>query len=199
MGRKHCGKKEKLLVTSNFSFSHSVFKRLVLQTRKNQGLFGKELKDLGEISNVNIDTLIKHLKVFCVRDAGSKDFQKRHSSCFDFHSSIIRLIQTERVSKQRLLSFDFGRFLELMSVFLSGIRYNFICLTYLSTSRNTIGRPVMSGKFDGGPINKHQNTGPTERQNLAVRLALNNMPLKVNKNSFPMFKLKVLCGKFQSL
>ena len=43
MGRKHCGKKEKLLVTSNFSFSHSVFKRLVLQTRKNQGLFGKGL------------------------------------------------------------------------------------------------------------------------------------------------------------
>ena len=35
--------KEKLLVTSNFSFSLSVFKRLVLQTRKNQGLFGKGL------------------------------------------------------------------------------------------------------------------------------------------------------------
>ena len=35
--------KEKLLVTSNFSFSHSVFKRLVLQTRKDQGLFGKGL------------------------------------------------------------------------------------------------------------------------------------------------------------
>ena len=33
----------KLLVTSNFFFSHSVFKRLVLQTRKNQGLFGKGL------------------------------------------------------------------------------------------------------------------------------------------------------------
>ena len=42
-GWKHCGKKEKLLVTSNFSFSHSVFKRLVLQTCKNQGLFGKGL------------------------------------------------------------------------------------------------------------------------------------------------------------
>ena len=27
--------------TSNFSVSHSVFKRLVLQARKNQGLFGK--------------------------------------------------------------------------------------------------------------------------------------------------------------
>ena len=35
--------KEKLLVTSNFSFSQSVFKRLVLQTHKNQGLFGKGL------------------------------------------------------------------------------------------------------------------------------------------------------------
>ena len=35
--------KEKLLITSNFSFSHSVFKRLVLQTRKNQELFGKKL------------------------------------------------------------------------------------------------------------------------------------------------------------
>ena len=31
-------------MTSNFSFSHSVFKRLVLQTRKNQGLFGKGLR-----------------------------------------------------------------------------------------------------------------------------------------------------------
>ena len=35
--------KEKLLVTSNFSFSHSMFKRLVLQTRQNQGLFWKGL------------------------------------------------------------------------------------------------------------------------------------------------------------
>ena len=33
--------KEKLLIMSNFSFSRSVFKRYVLQTRKNQGLFGK--------------------------------------------------------------------------------------------------------------------------------------------------------------
>ena len=36
-------KKEKLLVTSNFSFSHSVFNRLLLQTRKNQGFFGEGL------------------------------------------------------------------------------------------------------------------------------------------------------------
>ena len=33
--------KEKLLVASNFSFFHNVFKRIVLQTRKNKGLFRK--------------------------------------------------------------------------------------------------------------------------------------------------------------
>ena len=38
-------KKEKLLVRSNFSFSHSVFKVhvLVLKTSKTKGLFGKGL------------------------------------------------------------------------------------------------------------------------------------------------------------
>ena len=43
-GYKTLWEKEKLLITSNFSFSHGVFKRLVLQTRKNQGLFGKGLR-----------------------------------------------------------------------------------------------------------------------------------------------------------
>ena len=43
-GQKTLWEKEKLLVTSNFSFSHNVFKRHVRQTRKNQGLFGKELR-----------------------------------------------------------------------------------------------------------------------------------------------------------
>ena len=70
MVRKHCGKRKNCLfqaispfptvflrrldwkivkfvvwerVKSMFSFSHSVFKRLVLQTLKNQGLFGKGL------------------------------------------------------------------------------------------------------------------------------------------------------------
>ena len=37
-------KTEKLLITSSFFFSHSVFKRLILQTCKNKGLFGKELR-----------------------------------------------------------------------------------------------------------------------------------------------------------
>ena len=42
-GKKTLLEKEKFLVMSNVSFSYSVFKRLVLQTRKNQGLFGKGL------------------------------------------------------------------------------------------------------------------------------------------------------------
>ena len=37
------GKGEIAQVTSNFSFSHSVFSRLVLQIRKNKGLYGKGL------------------------------------------------------------------------------------------------------------------------------------------------------------
>ena len=43
-GYKTLWEKEKLLFMSNFSFSDSVFKRLVLETRKNPGLFGKGLK-----------------------------------------------------------------------------------------------------------------------------------------------------------
>ena len=41
--KKTLWEKEKLLVMSNVSFSHSVFKRLVPQTCKNKGLFGKGL------------------------------------------------------------------------------------------------------------------------------------------------------------
>ena len=64
MDRKHCGEKEKLLVTSIFYFSHSVFKRLVLQTCKIQVLFGKELyhtcpliKAACHINKFKLDTL----------------------------------------------------------------------------------------------------------------------------------------------
>ena len=34
-----------MLVPSNFSFSHSIFKRLALQTQTKQGLFGKGLRN----------------------------------------------------------------------------------------------------------------------------------------------------------
>ena len=37
---------EKLLVTSNISFFHSVFKGPVMEIRKNQGLFGKRLRKM---------------------------------------------------------------------------------------------------------------------------------------------------------
>ena len=36
-----------MLITSNFSFSRSVFKKFIWQTRKNQGLFGKGLNQYG--------------------------------------------------------------------------------------------------------------------------------------------------------
>ena len=39
--KKSLWEKEQLLVMSNFSFSHSVFKSHIQQTHKNQGLFGK--------------------------------------------------------------------------------------------------------------------------------------------------------------
>ena len=51
MGRKHCGKRRTLLITSNFAFSNSVFKRNVLQTHKNQGLFGKGLSATSSIQS----------------------------------------------------------------------------------------------------------------------------------------------------
>ena len=45
--KKHCGEKRKNCSLRAFStFSHSIFKRLVLQTRKNQGLFRKGLNCL---------------------------------------------------------------------------------------------------------------------------------------------------------
>ena len=46
--------KEKLFVRSNFSFSHVVSKRLLLQTRKNQGLFGKGIRSfIGAVVSTN--------------------------------------------------------------------------------------------------------------------------------------------------
>ena len=42
--------KEKLLIMSNFSFSHNVFKKCVLQTRKSKGLFEKGLHALSSLT-----------------------------------------------------------------------------------------------------------------------------------------------------
>ena len=42
--------KEKLLVTSDFSFSHSVFKRLVPQTHKKPGLVWERVKRFSKLN-----------------------------------------------------------------------------------------------------------------------------------------------------
>ena len=56
--------KEKLLITCNFSFSYSVFKRLVLQTRKNQGLFRKGSNVLKSIVGKGENASYQHFILF---------------------------------------------------------------------------------------------------------------------------------------
>ena len=51
-----------MLVTSNFSFSHSVVRRLVLQTRKNQGLFGKEFKIVKRVGLIYINDIVNDIE-----------------------------------------------------------------------------------------------------------------------------------------
>ena len=52
--RKHCKKKEKLLVTSNFSFSHNVFHSCISLVRQNVALCGNGLN-----SRVRRDKVLK--------------------------------------------------------------------------------------------------------------------------------------------
>ena len=60
---KHCGKRR----NCNFSLSHGIFKRLKVLTRKNQGLFGKDLRYIFSSANAldyyksNIQTCVKGL------------------------------------------------------------------------------------------------------------------------------------------
>ena len=58
--------KGEILATSNFSFSQSVFKRLVLQTLKNQGMFGKGL------NNYKTRTKFQRLGLACEYSATAK-------------------------------------------------------------------------------------------------------------------------------
>ena len=50
MGRKRCGKRRNCSLTSNFSFSHSVFKRLVSQGRQKVSLCGNGLNYISFIN-----------------------------------------------------------------------------------------------------------------------------------------------------
>ena len=61
-GRKHW-EKEKLLVTSNFSFSHSVFKRLVSQGRQKVSLCGNGLTVTSEHSTLHQTTIFRRVQI----------------------------------------------------------------------------------------------------------------------------------------
>ena len=50
-GRKHCGNRRNCSLQAISTFFHSVFKRFVLQTGKNKGLFDKMVKLLYSIVN----------------------------------------------------------------------------------------------------------------------------------------------------
>ena len=67
-------------MTSNFSFCHSVFTRLVQQTCKNKGLFGKKVKEKCEL--LYIDS--------CYVKRGLLPLQRKSSACkgryFEFYT-----------------------------------------------------------------------------------------------------------------
>ena len=96
-GKKTLWEKEKLLVRSNFSFFHSVFKRLILQTRKNQGLCGKGLKDFK--IQIAYKTLWKKVKLLKMRNFTF------FPQCFPKASffSVLKRVYTEEWVKYRLL------------------------------------------------------------------------------------------------
>ena len=80
-GWKTLREKEKLLVMSNFCFSHSVFKRLDLQTPKSQGLFGKGLiiyHTIPTFNNLEKESFLKQKKG---ENAGKQHFLL-YSQCF---------------------------------------------------------------------------------------------------------------------
>ena len=55
VGKGEIARFEQLLVLSNFSYFHCVFKRLVMQTRRNQSLFGKGLNSqIWQIESIKI-------------------------------------------------------------------------------------------------------------------------------------------------
>ena len=67
LDRKHCGEKEKMLVTSIFSFSHNVFRRPLFQGRWKLWLWGKGLNQYMyflSLSVLLIGLLSHHLRLF---------------------------------------------------------------------------------------------------------------------------------------
>ena len=75
--------KEILLVTSNFSFSYSVLKKYVLQTCKNQGLFGKGLIDLAHsCTKSNGGICLSRISSLALNKSKIRSFSKFSSKAF---------------------------------------------------------------------------------------------------------------------
>ena len=66
-GSKILWEKEKLLVTSNFSFSHSVFKRLILQTHKKPGLVWEWVNYPSCVLMINPLEMLASKKIMSIR------------------------------------------------------------------------------------------------------------------------------------
>ena len=79
-GQKTLWEKGKLFVTNNFSFSYSVFKRLIQQTRKNQVLFGKGLISFlyywhGSFLSHFSNSALSHTIPFFLNTSGKRPFE----------------------------------------------------------------------------------------------------------------------------
>ena len=104
MGRKALWEKEKLLLTSNFSFSLSVFKGLLLQTHKNQGLFGKGFTDKREICFTAVASSFCFINKKHVQRFDNKK-QPIFSHACAFRHRISKVQSTLIVSKSELSNF----------------------------------------------------------------------------------------------
>ena len=97
-GYKTLWKKKKLLVISNFSFSQNVFKRLVLQTHKNQGFFGKVLNSVFKCYPTP-DTLNDNLFGTGLRSLNLLQDHSTHSNPVPYDK--FRLFQTPILCRQQ--------------------------------------------------------------------------------------------------
>ena len=110
-GLKTLWEKEKLLIMSNFSFYLSISKRLVLQTRKNQGLFGKGLnREAAMLEGVVIRNNLSGLHVSCsllLFRAVCSWSKVNYFIVFNAVFHIISVIQHESVQLSMLLLISF--------------------------------------------------------------------------------------------
>ena len=91
-GRKHL-EKERLLVRSNFSYSNSVFKGLVRQTRKNKGLCGRGLNlyQTTIVRKTLLKTLWEKEKILLTQHFSSPTFSTHRKSDFNVQVAVILL------------------------------------------------------------------------------------------------------------